>query len=720
MSIVYDVAAIQGQQYTLSCDATGASFAWQKYRSNRQWDSLYNDDRYGGTGTVNLIIKNFDISKAGVYRCYSVTSRNFFKEYGSEITVTLSVNGQWGQWSSWSYCTVTCGGGIQKRSRICNNPYPSGGGFDCYGDREETHACSVDSCSEWSHWYAWQQCSVNCGYGKRLRYRHCQQCSPCVNVDETRCSGLSYENEKCSSIPCQGRLLHTLTIGCDLGTTGGTLFWNKYNNRNVLQDSSKYSGFNSPHLTITSLKYNDDGSYRCLLSSGTYGNYTSISVYGKPHVTIPHTTYAVKIGGNVTLVCNIQSNPTETALWWTYNQAQNITISKRRYSGGDITDHNLSINGVKDSDSGVYTCNAQNIEGTAEATTQLITGNLTQTTILPDYYIAIAGQDITLECHINPDSSNILLYWLKGTTDLRSHSKLKYMNGTLNHPSLTIKGIAETDAGNYTCKLENTFGNSEDYVELKVLSVNVIEPLNIYLRANTTVTLRCEATGGVLVSWRRNGKKIVTTSSVRYSGGTVNTPALTISNVTRSHSGNYTCETSYDLVKVTSKKAIQLFIRDIPLVHQSLDNIQATTGDTIQLKCGHESYPVPISVFWKKDGENINVSDSKYNGSSMRDPHLTIFNTEQSDSGIYVCGVGNEIGTGFGSNIELIIQDPEKTSSALASAVGGVVGAIVVFVAVFIICIVFRRRQNSHQKNTKRQKVNTKLNTSEQAIQYRP
>lgn len=94
-----------------------------------------------------------------------------------------------------------------------------------------------------------------------------------------------------------------------------------------------------------------------------------------------------------------------------------------------------------------------------------------------------------------------------------------------------------------------------------ISSVHVDGPVNINIRANDTVTLQCVVTGGNRVAWRRNNQIIDTTSDVRYSGGTVNTPSLTISNVTRYHSGNYTCETSYDLVKVTSKKTIQLFVK---------------------------------------------------------------------------------------------------------------------------------------------------------------
>ncbi|CAG2247218.1 Tyrosine-protein phosphatase 1,Phosphatidylinositol phosphatase PTPRQ,Tyrosine-protein phosphatase non-receptor type 7,Receptor-type tyrosine-protein phosphatase R,Tyrosine-protein phosphatase non-receptor type 13,Tyrosine-protein phosphatase non-receptor type 5,Tyrosine-protein phosphatase non-receptor type 11,Tyrosine-protein phosphatase corkscrew,Receptor-type tyrosine-protein phosphatase H [Mytilus edulis] len=197
---------------------------------------------------------------------------------------------------------------------------------------------------------------------------------------------------------------------------------------------------------------------------------------------------------------------------------------------------------------------------------------------------------------------------------------------------------------------------------LHISAVHVYNPVHRNIRANDTITLQCVITGGNSVAWRRNNQTIDTASNVRYSGGTVNTPSLTITNVTRYHSGNYTCETSYDLVKVTSKKAIQLFVKDIPLVYQSSANLQAFTGHPIQLTCVHESYPVISDVFWIKD-------------------------------------------------------DLDETRDDLVPIIGGGVGALVVIVLlVAIICIVFRRRRESHLK---RQIVTTNYKTGAEAVQFR-
>lgn len=52
----------------------------------------------------------------------------------------------WGEWSPFGDCSVTCGGGIQERSRVCNSPPPDFGGADCIGDSTETQDCGIDPC----------------------------------------------------------------------------------------------------------------------------------------------------------------------------------------------------------------------------------------------------------------------------------------------------------------------------------------------------------------------------------------------------------------------------------------------------------------------------------------------------------------------------------------------------------------------------------------------
>jgi hypothetical protein len=61
--------------------------------------------------------------------------------------VKFKVNGNWGSWSSFDSCTQTCGGGRQKRTRICNNPEPLNGGENCPGRSTESQRCNIKQCS---------------------------------------------------------------------------------------------------------------------------------------------------------------------------------------------------------------------------------------------------------------------------------------------------------------------------------------------------------------------------------------------------------------------------------------------------------------------------------------------------------------------------------------------------------------------------------------------
>lgn len=58
-----------------------------------------------------------------------------------------SVDGGWGEWSPFTECTVTCGGGVKSRNRVCNSPIPDPDGNPCDPvNASETQACNTQSC----------------------------------------------------------------------------------------------------------------------------------------------------------------------------------------------------------------------------------------------------------------------------------------------------------------------------------------------------------------------------------------------------------------------------------------------------------------------------------------------------------------------------------------------------------------------------------------------
>ena len=59
----------------------------------------------------------------------------------------LTVHGNWGNWGNYDACSVTCGGGVRERTRVCDNPPPANGGNQCAGKETEKSSCNTCACA---------------------------------------------------------------------------------------------------------------------------------------------------------------------------------------------------------------------------------------------------------------------------------------------------------------------------------------------------------------------------------------------------------------------------------------------------------------------------------------------------------------------------------------------------------------------------------------------
>ncbi|XP_021098568.1 hemicentin-1 [Heterocephalus glaber] len=187
-----------GGRVRLDCQATGEPRPMVTW--SRQGHSVPWDDRVSVLPNNSLYIAAAQKEDTSEYEC---VARNLMGSVLVRVPVIVRVHGGFSPWSAWRPCSVTCGTGIQKRSRLCNNPLPANGGKPCQGLDSEMRNCQNKLCpvdGHWSEWSPWQECSKSCGHGNRTRTRTCS--NPSAQHGGRPCEGNAVEIIMCNIRPC--------------------------------------------------------------------------------------------------------------------------------------------------------------------------------------------------------------------------------------------------------------------------------------------------------------------------------------------------------------------------------------------------------------------------------------------------------------------------------------------------------------------------------------
>ncbi|XP_020632435.1 coadhesin-like isoform X1 [Orbicella faveolata] len=244
-------------------------------------------------------------------------------------------DGSWADWKPWSDCPVTCGGGVQERSRTCTNPPPTFGGETCPGESEETRSCNEDPCpidGNWSDWENWSDCPVTCGGGVQERTRTCTNPPPAFGGKS--CPGESEESRQCNEDPCpiDGNWSDWGPwSACTVTCGGGTQF----HTRSCNNPSPAHGGL-------------------VCIGESEESRACNIDDCGVPAV-ITHINTSLassQIGGKVELQCVSDGDPIPTVTWYSPNGTELTTITG--------TDSTIFVDINSEDDFGDYRCTADN------------------------------------------------------------------------------------------------------------------------------------------------------------------------------------------------------------------------------------------------------------------------------------------------------------------------------------------------------------------------
>ncbi|XP_035509461.1 hemicentin-1 [Morone saxatilis] len=187
-----------GTTVVLNCQADGEPTPLIEW--SRQGRPLLGNDRFSTLSNGSLRVSSAQKEDTSEYEC---VARNLLGSVLVRVTLTVRVHGGYSEWAEWGPCSVSCGVGLQKRLRQCNNPLAANGGRHCAGSDRESRSCQGKPCpvdGNWSEWSLWEECSRTCGQGNRTRVRTCS--NPPAQHGGRPCEGKAVEVIMCSVRPC--------------------------------------------------------------------------------------------------------------------------------------------------------------------------------------------------------------------------------------------------------------------------------------------------------------------------------------------------------------------------------------------------------------------------------------------------------------------------------------------------------------------------------------
>uniref|UniRef100_A0A8C1ZBP9 Neogenin n=1 Tax=Cyprinus carpio TaxID=7962 RepID=A0A8C1ZBP9_CYPCA len=166
------------------------------------------------------------------------------------------------------------------------------------------------------------------------------------------------------------------------------------------------------------------------------------------------------VGESVLLPCVVTGHPTADVTWM--HKDQLIEYSKGRFEvlgGGSLRIFNLT-----EEDAGVYSCMADNTNGSIEAQTELTLKASPQFLKKPASIYAHEATDITFECEVT-GSPAPTIKWVKNGDAVIPSDYFKI----IKEQNLQVLGLVKSDEGFYQCLAENDAGNVQAGAQLIIL-----------------------------------------------------------------------------------------------------------------------------------------------------------------------------------------------------------------------------------------------------------
>ncbi|MEE6484497.1 hypothetical protein FKM82_013888 [Ascaphus truei] len=448
------------------------------------------------------------------------------------------------------------------------------------------------------------------------------------------------------------------------------------------------------YLTIYSLGPSHAGRYQCIANTSrgailSRPAIVSLAYLGDFETSTRHTVTAEE-GSSGFIGCTIPNS----------NPKAHVRYRVRRKWLAESTDKylilpsgNMQILNVSSEDQGIYRCAAYN-PVTHELKVNPTGHKLSVTRSSGDGFDILhpivsqtlfvhLHDPLILECVVG-GADRPLVLWYK-----ESQNAMAQGRRTLLHTHLVIELVERSDAGNYSCVVEN---KSRGLLRVNY-TVTVLEPPSVSRAledqsalVGSTARFTCEAHGNPApnLTWLHNTVPIHPSPRYQASGN-----KLRIANLNAEDSGMYQCvvDNREGMAQSTARLFIQSEIGSRPVIMSPPTSVRVVNGELVSLTCNATGIPTPV-IRWYDSHGAISSHPSQVLRSRPRktpqaktaspsfhqDPvHLTMSQAGSSSlyiravtvqhSGKYTCEASNEHGSAHADAFLTVVPYEMSTKS---------------------------------------------------------
>ncbi|KAH6928080.1 hypothetical protein HPB50_011607 [Hyalomma asiaticum] len=426
-----------------------------------------------------------------------------------------------------------------------------------------------------------------------------------------------------------------------------TFRWLKNGRRLEGKDGTVTDNVDFSVLKIESLDVDSSGNYTCVVTNlgGSASQSAALTVHGPPKVVPFVMPKNLLVGERISITCSAASGTKPLTFAWIKDDATLHRGSALRIT--DSSDYStLSIENLKTSDAGNYTCVVSNSGGTVSHSDVLHVKVSTKISPFIFSKNLLVGERTSVMCATTAGDQPLTFAWLKDGKPLHQSAKINIASSP-QFSTLSIQKLNLGDAGNYTCAVSNAQGTVSYTDALEVKAPPRILPFAFprTLTVGETTSVTCTTAAGdesFKYIWLKDGSAVHPGENVKI----VTSPdisVLKIDKLTLGDAGNYTCVVSNGGGTVSHASTLEIKAPPSLVPFQFPKNLEVQ--QRISVMCTISVGERPLQFAWLKDGsalasgsKNVRIVDN----AEYSTLHIDVLSLDSA--GNYTCSVTNNAG----------------------------------------------------------------------------